>query len=235
MKVFSIVFAGLITSTLVLAGGNGGGYNGPDLQPVSIPVSLERGISLTAVGDAIKVCAVTGDEKSGLQSLAQKIAAQMGGKVKVDSDKAYYYVYRDKGRINFSHTSVGVMLPGDEWVKQQMGVAAHPSNESRPWSVFDVNLQWGQYVGLRTPSGAEFPYIAYEQVLNEGTYDDFGTLQQETVILGGLKVVAAVPEGQSLAQMPLINVSTQAASKFTVNAEEYIQCLQSELQKRAAK
>ena len=233
MKVFSIVFAGLITSTLVLAGGNGGGYNGPDLNPVSIPVSLERGISLTAVGDAIRVCTVTGDKESGLQSIAQKFAAQLGATVKVDSN-AYAVSSIVKDRVNFNESSIGLLTPGNDFPDRQMAVGNLLSNGEDQWSVFGVTLMWGSDSYLQTPSGTVFPYVIFDQKISEGTYDDFGNLQKETVLLGGLKIVAAVPEGQSLASLPLINTRSNVASKFTINGEEYIQCLQAELQKRAA-
>jgi len=52
--------------------------NGPNLSPTSIPVQLDRGISVEQIGDAMNVCLLNGDSTRGLKSVAQELVEQMG-------------------------------------------------------------------------------------------------------------------------------------------------------------
>lgn len=238
----SIGFASALATMATTAMAREGGYNGPDLNPVSIPVQLDRGISYAAITDAMAVCMLKGDATEGLQSVAQKLATQMGAEVMLDS---WTLISPDFQRdhmvgiiqfgtfLRFTDVLVG-HVDGQFDVNQMVAPAETPG--TMPHSKLTFSFGSGPHSGLSLTSsdnGVTFPMITYDKVLNDGTFDDFGNLIQSTKLVSGLKIQASVPAGVPITQIPLINSQTQAPSKFTVNGAEYIQCLQAELQKRA--
>jgi hypothetical protein len=233
MKTFLMILgAAALTSVSVFAGENGSGYNGPDLHPVSIPVRLDRGISLASVREALKVCVASGNETIGLQSLLQNLAAQMGAAFENQSAflKVNLYV---ENKVSFYPAGGRIQLPGVA-LPQQLTAGSSFSQTNQPSSLTISIYGSANTLDLGTSGDVIFPYISYDEILSEGTYDDFGNLNEESKILGGIQVKAGITSGQSLARVPVINQRTHVATKFTLNAEELMQCLQSELQKRAS-
>ena len=240
----STLLASALAAMATTAVAGEGGYNGPDLNPISIPVQLDRGISFAAITDVMAVCMVKGDAAEGLQSVAQKLATQMGAQALVDSTGLTLSPnFQTDHLVGITQFAVAFRYPGNGSDYQEDDhisinqVVTPPSAPLSLGSQFDLFVNSGPHIGLtlNTPYNKDvvFPLITYDKVLNDGTFDDFGNLIQGSKLVSGLKIQASVPAGVLLSQIPLINSQTQAPSKFTVNGAEYVQCLQAELQKRS--
>ena len=59
--------------------GDGGGINGPSMNPVSIPVAIDHGLSKTEINKAVNYCGVTGDPAHGVRSLAIRFLQDIHG------------------------------------------------------------------------------------------------------------------------------------------------------------
>jgi hypothetical protein len=223
----SIASSGLLATASALAG-NGSGYNGPDLNPVSIPVQLDRGISTAAIKTAVTACLVTGDPAQGLESMIhQLVIGQMGNKAVTLNPLNPVYIFLNTGNVKSVYTFVDV-TQADGVTLGQSGISLNvwAGNSVMSLTINNTSLETPRENGL-------FPYISYDKMLSDGSYDDYGRLIEGSQIVSGLTIHAAATSGGSLAQIPLINTATFGPTRFTVNGEEYIQCLQSELQKHA--
>lgn len=204
---------------------NGSGYNGPDLSPLSVPVNLERGISLQAIKDSLNTCTVAG-RAGEMKSLLQNFALQLGnlniygkpsGSIAVKQNNVYLYAYGNF-RASNSDTNWDLSLETNDRETRIM-----------------TNDENGKFTEFKLEEGVLFPTLHFDKILDEGRYDDFGNLVLSTRIVSQLRINYKISEGQSLSKLKLLNYDTSQPALFTINAEEYIQCLNLELQLNSEK
>jgi hypothetical protein len=245
---FLAISAGLVLVTTSFALANGTGYNGPDLNPVSIPVELDRGISFDQIQSAVKVCLVTGDTSIGLKSNSQDLAAQMG----MAYGSCSSFTLEQAFALVPSPNPSPSMVQNDNAIQISAGVentwTATPHPEATPYfsltqggdadQNYELQVQLGIYsaagplTNLST-TGHAFPFVTYSNIIQSPGYDAFGNPIVGTTIVSGLAIQTDASFQTQGAAMPLINTATQQLTQFTVNAQEYVQCLQSELQIQA--
>jgi hypothetical protein len=210
----------LMLPSLGWSAADGRGHNGPNLAPVSIPVALDHGISAGKVQEAMKVCFITGDSKAGIVSvlrrLADEITAGHGG-------QPYYSYY---GTAEEYGTSKTFYSNGNIYaVLRMVGYGAFRFSPK-----LEVNAsEDGPTVTLALP--AVFPGVRYQSVAQDTGYDEYGReVKSERILMGVSIDFDPAVYGTAVR---LINTDTHVKTAITVNTVEYVECLKSELQKRA--
>jgi hypothetical protein len=222
--VMTAAVGALMLPSLSWSAADGRGHNGPDLAPTSIPVALDHGIRSGQVEEALRVCYAAGDTKTGVVSLLQRLAKELTGGKANNPDYAPDYAYsyygfadEDSSRKEFSVTG---------WIDDSGPYASpwHYLKSDTPETVkFFPNLEH------KTP--APMPRVRYQAVAQDTGYDEYGRLIQSERILRGVSIdIQPAVYGTSV---KLINSQTGVKSAITINTVEYVECLKSELQKRA--
>jgi hypothetical protein len=231
----------LMLPSLGWSAADGRGHNGPDLAPVSIPVQLDRGIRADHMNEAISVCFAKGDSKRGVVSLNQRLLAQLSGQsvdviakgVNFDSTQAS----EDKQNKTFLPQMRAWETFG-AYSKYELLLAGtgHP-NEVIPDGVFGFAFVPGfsapmpSFDGVVLRLAGAFPKVKYSSIVQDSGYDEYGRVNDQYRILRGLSIETdANAYGTSVA---LYNWLTNRKTTVTVNTVEYVECLKSELQKRA--
>jgi hypothetical protein len=97
------------------------------------------------------------------------------------------------------------------------------SDETHPYKSNEANLI----------SDKTFPFISWIKQVDNLAYDELGNYHIENVLLQG--VIIQVPEnyGNGGEILKFINAYTDHESQLQINVTEYVECLQSEIQKNA--
>lgn len=238
------------------AEGNGGGYQGPDLNGISIPVRLDRGITLENAQNAVFTCMISGDRASGRVALLARFVRQVYGGDRIDhisgQQSAVESVPWEPGMPNellakgyASYYTDG--LPGG-----QRGVLTVQNREvgfpefgeigkdvvSRVLSLyFQRPDALTASSGVRAQTQYDFPRLVFDQIVPDVGYDEWGAITYRASLL---KNIAIRTGGPLSANTPLVVYrdwgtpkQTVTRLKVTINTQEYVECLQTELQKRA--
>jgi hypothetical protein len=219
MKKLLFCMIALAGCASISAFANGSGYNGPDLHPVSIPVALDRGISIPEIENAITACLIVGDSGRGLRSTMEEFADQLGSPFDPSMTKNNTTWTADGNSL-----SLVTPLPvkSSDYLR---GGYVYQTNEH----VLQVQLNIKASSTLLV-TGEFFPYVTYGKVLDDGGYDAFGNPDISKRIVSQLAIQVPNSFQDHGQAMPLVNYYTKQTSAFTVNAQEYVQCLQAELQ-----
>ncbi len=239
--------------------GNGAGYNGPDRSGVSIPIELERGITIRNAQKAQLICLLTGDANAGRISLLQQLAKQIYGSRIVRYE--YRYQQRVKAFSNMvsvvpnqadleGHYLLEVFLTGEskpKWIEyrdlghgnpvvelgynSEMGVhIQHPTAVSPEGRAISVRLS-----SARSGSGYEIPSIRYHRVVQDVRYDQWGVAQQDPLdaLIGEFLVLSSAFPVKFPEAGPIYNGQSGRLLPIKMNEAEYAECLSEEIQKRA--
>lgn len=241
-----LVALGAAPSAWARSGGDGGAFNGPNLSGQSIPVEMERGITRKQARDAMKAC-VAGDGSSGSVSLMDRIYQQAFGKPRerhqaILNAVEFYDTYSTPpaGRVTF-RSSVWFGSRGN--IRSVLSASVNTDGRAGDLSVMvclnespnetgcpdEVN-RFDVIAGVAVALIAEIPYLSYDSVNKESSFDDWGREVSERHILQGVRIQLPKEYGSAV---PTINRTTGKKSKLTLNLVEYAECLNAELQRRA--
>lgn len=241
MKTFTKISLASLFLTSVSAFANGAGYNGPDLHPISIPVQLDRGISVAEIGQAIQICLATGDAARGLQSVMEKAQRQVDPSSSISPDgwskpEFQAYEWKDENhqrpnvRIIEGTARFHVTNAKDAYAESGYAETIFRPGDEHSSLNFVVATDSGVQVFLTTAAD-EFPYVSYSAILQDGGYDELGRHQDGKTIVNGLSIVVPADFQANGSAVPTYNPSTQQKTAVTLNSKEYVQCLVSQIQK----
>ncbi|MCM2279534.1 MAG: hypothetical protein NDJ89_15770 [Oligoflexia bacterium] len=201
------------------AGGDGGAFNGPSLAGTSIPVELERGITLDGAEWAVRVCSVLGDSSRGLIPLMSRIHEQALGRPPFKDDSK-------SGEAVIAGGTQTVWFTGDlRSSKSRVSIKLFSSNTSTEISYNDHNSSLE--IELRS---VPLPTISFERIEQDSGFDDWGREVNGQKILQGVHIRLPKEYGSAV---PVYNQKTGKKTKLTLNHVEYAECLSNELQRNA--
>ncbi len=207
--------------------GNGGAYNGPDLSGQSIPISLDRAITLADLNRSYEVC---------WTSAMKDIWSQVNKQTFPSEKQPFTQV----------HVAINSKLATKTWAQgtneyPAVGANGLSLDESGAGglyvSMIRDNLPPSGYtaVGLRLPNSKVFPVLQFkfknyrpaDAIAYPSNYlDRFGRVILERVEL--TKVTLKVPDHFSITQ-PLENKSNGAPTTVTINIPKLTECLRTEI------
>ncbi len=209
------------------ASGNGGGYNGPSLSSQSIPIALDRGITVENAGEAIRICLLDGDSQAGLKSVTDRLIQVLDRTPSQPPFKRARWrkpqlsSTRDIEVLGSAFWSVTQNNKVDGWISA--GTSGYFAISGSRFGLAD-----DEYLTFKVNEG--FPQIRYDSIQIDRAYDDFGRPAEVAHILKGVSIVLPSDYGT---KVPLFNVWTGKRTSLTVNEVEYVQCLQSQIQRLA--
>lgn len=253
--------------------GNGSGFNGPSLHPISVPVRVDRLITAGEVANGIHVCFTTGAPSRGVISVMQRLYAQIypGSDSlprPVFSGAPYLFLpgCSPMGMSAFSSASIdelvqecsrekmtngyfteyyaGVTVPGNARGGRVPPRSAQDKREFIDASNGASLNQWSLMFTLdRSPVVAGeyhffspkairletrgMPFVAFQRIVDTSTYNQWGQAVTKGAALDGLSIILS-PGSERKVRFK--NEVTGQPVDLTVNTEEYVQCLQNELQ-----
>jgi hypothetical protein len=215
---------------------SGGAYNGPVTSGASIPTYSDREITLETLSGAIRHCvkdlagsllrqALTAPESSEPRPASTPVAVEFamkhgGGEsfpevrysVSYDMGEADQYAYID---MNFNQTAM------------QSGMS----------DAFQSKGSWTNFLICRGAAGDvenrkcfstsfSFPIVVFDDTITEGSYDEFGTLSLDQVVVRNLRLLGTPSTyGRGI----LGNSSTGRPTSLVVDFDEYRACLLSKV------
>lgn len=248
-KVTSVALV-LVASGHSVWAANGSGYNGPTFNTISIPETLERGITMNQLSAAVETCLSTGDRKRGVVSLSERILQQLGGELPVYSSfgRDTFRLEVEKEAENFLASGNGAYtLPAKNAFacEFQNGLAQDCSVQMSSFFygrtenlglvsefVVSINRPGDSTLELVTHDLFVAPVLRYDQMTLDATYDDLGREAQGKVMKGIQIIVPSDLDTRGTAAV-LYNRDTGKATKVTVNFKEYVECLKGEIQAQA--
>lgn len=247
-KVAEMTKFGLAVVALVAAAGssmafaNGHGYQGGETSGDAVPVQVSGGITVKAAVKAVTICALTGDPATGRLSLSDKIMRLAYGAVTLLPNQAIREgdvgANKDSRKID-----MGVVLyyTGNRYL----------SLSKRDFNKADgsVEIQDGLDVSIPDPDDESaqvafrtkepFPVVQFEELVEKRLPDKWGHATDRGSLIKGISIKYGGNPSASMKLYPIdIGSSADVGDTpvpITVNAAEYVQCLQDELQKAAQK
>lgn len=237
----TLVMAALAVTTSAFAG-NGGGYSGPDLSGVSIPLKVDRAVKYEVFSKAFETCLASGDKSRGITPLLHKVARQIfGAKLTGLSVVANSQLYHEQS----SHTLVGVgevtFSRGEDtvaWITNSFYLDGANGDQQRKPIAMGLNFNHpakdSTLIDARS-ADTVLPYLTYDEVVMDKAYDDWGVYSEGEKLYRGFRLV--IP-GTLIENVGFVTtsrstdgVSAGRSLPISLNVREYAQCLQSELQR----
>lgn len=208
--------AGVALISQVAFAGNGGAYNGPDLSGSSIPVSVDREVTIDDVTRATYKCA---------KQLAQDLGQQFGQSVDVRSFRDFvdfknyllgsHFISVKENNSSWWHDSTKLELTAD--------LIRHGDSPG-----FDLNTKLTVDDGKRQATLNQLiPHFDWNLVEEDSVYDELGNVISARYILKDLRL--ALPKDMGTA-VPMINSKSKHPSRITINMDKIATCLLSHIQ-----
>jgi hypothetical protein len=220
--------------------GEGSGYNGPVTAGASIPVALDRAVTLDTLTRTYGVC-LARMAKDIVQQFTKLTPEEFGREyVQLDtSAKPEWAFQRDEyhyarfeqyiqstchpkkdpsgsQRINFAFTQTsGFTIEKNH----KYGATHYPMLSTQDQTGTTTTTQFREF---------RLPFTTFNSVLNEATYDELGNLDESTLILDRIELHTPSDYQD---QIPLINRSSGRPSALKVNLKAYVDCFYNEIQK----
>lgn len=231
--------SGFAASQALAGTGNGGGTNGPILDGEAIPVKLDQGISLGKLKRAILTCLVTGDEKQGLVSVFDRVAKQIYGKFDGKLTGASAYISNEAkntfqlsgGKTHQLENTAHNMIVWQHPYIFGMGtpITMYPAGViSFGVTIADDKTARGTSRGYSLITDQPFPMVTWQKVEKEPEFDELGGQDVDQTIVSGIHIEK--PK-DFVSNIVLVNANSRRATKVTAPAQEYVECLYSEIQK----
>lgn len=214
------------------AGGDGGGYNGPNEIFSVIPSEPDLGVSLVSLQDAHRACFFEGDPAKGLVSVTQRLADVFffGGFRPVDLSRDFFEMGLFRRDLGWDSPR-GYLAPrGDLLVDQSLLSAGIRAGQFQI-QVFPPDArQYGAPPTIRLES--QFPVVNYETIERVERVGGTGS-SEELHVLQGLAIQTGIEFDAHGHAIPARRegYQQQTVPHFTVNAREYTECLMAEIQK----
>lgn len=211
MNIKMFLLFGLFSTGTVWA--NGGGYNGPDLAGISVPVTVDRALSKADLIRALTQCNLEAAIDIGQQLFHTLPTRQKvwESATRVDGG-SYFFLYElyfgdQRARFDFSSDQI------------VMTFFREPTSAGET-----VRLESGE----TSPEVLiPFPVFIYDAEIPDSAYDELGRPVVSRVILKDLKLLYPSNYG---ANLKLINGETKHATSFLFNEEKIVDCYLANLQ-----
>ena len=236
--------AAAVSPSLYAAPGDGHGFNGPTLSPISIPVQVDRLLTVPEARSAVVFCAA--GEAPGFKSLQQRVSEALYG-----ANPPYLELYIDPRQ--------GV-IPGDagedcedrklcdrSFFPPIMQGTVKSLNSGLPEGAFsfgkdsydeptllefapDLHKLRSNLVQERVSLVADkfIPYVGFSDVAEDTQYDEWGRETLNTAKYSTVKIIA--PQDYEK-PMHFFNRKTNHPINLTIDLTEYVECLQAQIQK----
>ncbi len=212
-----------LASAAFAQGGDGGHFNGPTLAPISIPVSVERGISVRVAEAALSRCIIGDREKAGLMgSLAKKLIRASN----VQNLKFYGMPEIDEsaGKIGFleSTSSISASFRNDQWTRNGLELFGN--------GLFIIS-EYNNMFTTELQADSFLPRIEFDSLDKDFAYDELGNFAIQQSYLKGARLVLPPNWNQPVT---FINKATHHASALTLDLSDTVECIRAEISKSAA-
>jgi hypothetical protein len=266
-KGISMTFGNLSLVVLALlpvsafAGGDGSGFSGPTLNPVSIPVQSENGIKLDTVIHAMQTCYINGDPERGISSFADRMALRFGMKPQKDltnplENSGFYKTIGYTGHFTAYYekdTLSGRVTPSDGWYADPSETTLSESKESEESHFFALELFADNFFGS-AKSSIRIHYVNKNvdpkvdvKLTSEDENSGIPTITFTKIVIDkvfdqwGQEVsgprdnlllgVAIDTTNVAMNSVGLINADTKRSVPLTYSMKEVVECLQNEIQR----
>lgn len=224
MKTLILIAASLLP--MLANAGDGGGVNGPNFSGQSIPVQLDGSIDATQVDEAMRVCYVTGDPSRGVHSMLSQVA-DVFYKDRIEAGKNPSVFLNQTNAIKDGTHYFGLTAQ-----------AYYPEVDSTSVSIEATRNGVYSSFNLRTASGKNiylnaegvFPTVVASVEASCEAYDVWGSCENPRKIAKDIQIKLGRFHGIAAA---LRNPETGRETTFKVNTVSLVDCLSSELQRRA--
>ncbi len=237
MKYLRITSLTLFWTVFAYGGNEGSGYNGPITGGDSIPIHLDRAVSVERIGKAYDTCtlAMASDLAMQITKLPPKEFAkryerrdgcQQGAWTLRDEEKSFSAIYHSYCMPNF-------LSPSDKRIL----VALQPYNRFVRTGGALLNGRFESSLIYFGDQEANFstgdidsylPLAVFENTLKDAEYDELGNLVMSTVIAAGLRFEVP-PSYQD--EIVLYNRDTGHKTSLKLDVRSYFGCLYDEIQK----
>ncbi|MGZ3700418.1 MAG: hypothetical protein ACXWR1_03585 [Bdellovibrionota bacterium] len=219
-------------------GGDGGGFNGPTLNTISIPGAMDHGISVSDVETAYSTC-LGGDAKRGLVPFTDEIISKAGFKATV------YGSNLKADMVNQADLPVkskdGTVPGGDIAVVDSSEDHAFATTMNDPnhlpealvysYSgsiIVRVTADDGSFVDLIPAKGdLPLPSVHFKTTVQDSQFDRWGREIKGDLMLQGVSITSLVKPQE---QIQFKNRSTGHPVGFSFSYNNLISCLRSEIQ-----
>jgi hypothetical protein len=237
----TVIFASWATFAFA---GEGSGYNGPITAGDSIPVQLDRAVSLNGLTRTYQVCA---------SRMAADIASQYAKLTPAEFELSYSeydfngglpkWDFHPDGQffdVFFSRNTTYSFMNKDPKADTKSIIISFAQSSGFHLGREDhYNSSEISYpsLGVKSHDGTQartyfknfkLPFAMFNNTLNQAKYDELGNLDNSTLILDGLtlKIPAEYQD-----QVILINSQSSLPTSLKANLKAYVDCFQNEIQK----
>jgi len=220
-KIYVLILAAFLTSVVVFAG-NGEGYNGPDLSGDSIPVALDRSITLAQVTRAYETCM-----NRRVEHLAEQVCRTQENEVSVEVS---FYAPNNLliPRLSASAKPLGSLEKCFRFYTSSgtdyLSFTSYSSSDNKSYQL-SYECERGEYPSVNY----NLPYFIFDStVIEVGGIDDFGDVNKSAITYKGLKL--NIPKQECIRpDVKLYNLQTYQETSFIFNIEAYKECLLHEI------